>query len=511
MPSNPKVSLPIIPPQSLAGVTDHRVLIVGQKTASGSAVSGALVPNIGASGEEDALFGQSAHISGLIREFRRINGDSALDAIALDDAGGAVQGTGVFTITGPATEDGRLVFSAVSDKQHSYDVDVLDTDTATDIGDALAALITADGNAPFTAANVAGVVTLTAENGGTLSNDYAIKVSGSVAGVAVALTGWSGGATDPVTSTLFDPVQNVRYNTILYPASFDIADAQAFIDTRFNVVNDIKDGVVVVHLTDTLANLKIASQSVTNSESIRVAGTKFVNRAELIGGSVVEANDILAARFAAVRSLRLTADTDISDIMSVAGAPNDVIGGVHISTLPYFNTLLPNTALPELTDVFSETEEKELVDAGISTLGLNDANNAVILGTQVSTYLTDNAGNPDGTYHFLNAVDSSTILREFFWANDKKRYAQTRLTDGDLKPGFSMQNETSIRAFQKTLYVELSEEVITQAGSAAVRDFENGLTVVVDVPNQQATINMAPLQVGQLRVVVGAITVNFGG
>ena len=112
---------------------------------------------------------------------------------------------------------------------------------------------------------------------------------------------------------------------------------------------------------------------------------------------------------------------------------------------------------------------------------------------------------------FLNAVDSSSIIREFFFENNKSRYAQTRLTDGDLVAGRAIQNEASIRAFQKELYAFLADLAITQSGGAAVKDFDTNLVVTLDVSGGRVTINSAPLQVGQLRIVIGTIEVNFGG
>lgn len=509
MPSFPSVTFNIVAPQQLAGVTDHKVLIVGQQL-SGTAVAGELQQNVGTAGQEDALFGARSHVAGLVREFRRINKDTQVDVIGLADAGGAVQATSVVTITGTATEDNTLIINVGSGRQHSYSLDVLTGDTATEVGDALAAAITADTKAPFTAANALGVVTITASNGGTLANSWAIQAVGSVAGISAALTGWTGGATDPTLTTLFDPVANIRYNTVVWPEAWTITTLTGFLDPRFNTTNNVLDGVGIVHKNDTLANLK-SFVSPLNSQSVRVGGTKAISTSTLIGGSVVEMDDVLASRMAAVRSLRLTANANVNDILSISGAPLDSFGGISLSTLPYANTLISFTALPNPVHMFTLQEEAELENNGVSTIGLNRAGNALILGQQVTTRLTDTAGNPDTTFKFLNAVDSSSIIREFFFENNKARYAQARLSDGDLVAGRSIQNEASIRAFQKELYVFLSDLAITQRGGPAVKDFDTNLVVTVSVATGSVTINSAPLQVGQLRIVLGAIEVNFGG
>jgi len=304
-------------------------------------------------------------------------------------------------------------------------------------------------------------------------------------------------------------VASIRYQTVVYPSAWDITVAKTFIDARFNVANGVQDGVVLVTLHDTLTNLK-STISTINSQSISYRGIQDINKSTLNGASIVEADDVLSARVAAVRSLRLTEGAPVSSILSVKGAPTDSFGGSHLSTLPYFNTLIANTAIPSAVDVFTDLEEKDLEDNGVGTIGRNTTGSAVILGQQVTTRLTDNASNPDTTFKFLNAVDSSSVIREFFVINNKLRYAQSRLTDGDLLAGISMANENSIRAFQKSLYVALAADAITQEGTAAVRDFEESLVVTVDVPTGTVTIDAAPLQVGQLRTILGTITVNFG-
>jgi len=510
MPSNPSVTFNILTPATIAEITPQKVLIVGQLLAGGTAVSGELQKEIGNDGEENGLFGGRSHIAGMIREFKRINQRTQLDAIGLSDDGGAVAATGIFTITGQATEDGTLTFIAHSGAQQSFDVPMTSGDLAVTIGTNLAVLINADVEAPYTANNVGGVVTLTASNGGTVGDKYSIQAARAVAGVAVALTGWTGGANDPPgIGTVFDPVANIRYQTVIYPDSWDITVAKTFIDARFNVANGVQDGVVLVHQHSSVSSLK-ATVSAINSQSISYRGTQSVNKATLRGGAIVEGDDVLSARVGAVRSLRLTEGAPISDIVATKGSPTDSFGGSHLSTLPYFNTLIANTAIPNAVDVFTDLEEKDLENNGVGTIGRNISGSAVILGQQVTTRLTDNASNPDTTFKFLNAVDSSSVIREFFVINNKSRYAQSRLTDGDLLAGISMANENSIRAFQKSLYVALAAEAITQEGTAAIRDFEESLVVTVDVPTGTVTIDAAPLQVGQLRTILGTITVNFG-
>jgi phage tail sheath gpL-like len=504
----PKVTLSIIPATQLAGVVEQKVLIVGQMLAAGTAVAGDLIQDLGNDGSEDTLFGRRSHMAGMVRAFKRENEVSQLDVIPLDDDGAAVKGTAVAAVTGTATEDGSIFVTVGSETDHRYEVDISDGDTATDVGDAIVAAFANDLDAPFTQANVTGTVTFTAENGGTLCNDWSIKIEGAVAGISIALTGWTGGATDPTLTTVLDVIANIRYQTILWPSAYALDVVQTELDARFNTANAIMDGVAVQVKADTLANLKTYADQ--NSQSIVIPGNKVMSETDRIGSATVEMPDIAAAEICAIRALRRHQDAVLTEYLTTAAAL-DQFGGIAISSLPYFNTALPNLPVADPRDEFTDLELDELTDNGISVYGPNQAFNGTIFGEFVTTYLTDTAANVDDSYKYLNTVDTASVIREFYFTNLRSRYAQTRLTDGDLVAGRDMANESSIRAFCNQLYDELAEEALVQRGQAAKESFNDNLVITVDVRNGSATINMAPLLVSQLRVILGTIQINFGG
>lgn len=506
--SEPNVSLSIIPSTELVGVQDQKVLIVGQLLAAGSATSGDLQQNIQNDGSEDTLFGASSHVAGMIREFKKLNGITRLDAIGLSDGGSAVKGTSSFAITGTATEDGTIEAYVGSKNNHVYSISVTSGDTATVIGAAIEAAITADTKAPFTGANVTGTVTMTAENGGSLCNDWNISWSGTVAGVSVTVTGWASGATDPILTSVLDVIANIRYQTIVWPSVYALTTVEALLNARFNVTNDVMDGVAVQTLVDTLANLETAT-STLNSASLVIVGNKAVSRSLVKGGAVPEIPDIISAEVAALRSLRLTDSAPISQFVTTASR-SDQYGGIGIASLPYFNTSMPNVDIGDAIDFFTTVEIDEMVDNALSVVGPNRAYTGTVMGEVVTTYLTDGAGNEDISFKFLNSVDTSSTIREYYFNNFKSRYAQSRLTDGDLISGRDMANEASIRAFCNELYDELAEAALVQSGSDAKTDFDNNLSISVSISTGTVTIDMAPLLVTQLRTIIGTIQVNFG-
>jgi len=516
---NPKVSLNIIPGASLSTVQDRRVLIVSQKLAAGTAVNGALIENINAltNVEVNTLFGQRSVVAGMARSAQRvlsgITPQPQIDVIALADNGSAVKATAVIDFTGPATEAGEITITIGSKTDHTFVIAVADTDTATIIATALVAAITADADAPFTAAFSVGEVTITAENGGTIPNTWGTSFEGAVVGVTTVLTTeWSGGATDPILTTVFDPITDVRETTIIWPEAYSLAVLQIELDSRFNVSDNVLDGVGISVHSDTATNLK-SVVSALNSESVVVFG----NTRDITGGftnkkgpGIFELSDIIATEIGIIRALRLTEDASITQFVNSAGSPEDAFGGIHISSKPYHNTILPNISVPPPGEYFNQVEQADLIDNAISVLGANRASNAVVLGTVVTTYLTDTAGNPDTAFKFLNTVDQVSIIREFYVNNLQSRYSQSRLTDGAITVGFALENEDSIRGFCVQLYQELAAEVITQSGNIALQAYKDSLSVIVDVAGGKATINQAPLLVGQIRIIVGAIEVNFG-
>ena len=508
--SEPSVTFSIIPASQISGVTEQKTLIVGQKLAAGTATAGDLIIDHPDDGSEDTLFGQRSHLAGMVRVFKRENKISQLDIIPLDDDGGATQGTAVVDFTGSvATEAGSINVIVGSEHDHNYEVGIAETDAETDIGDALVTLITADGDAPFTAANVAGVVTITAANGGSLSNDWGLKITGTVAGVTVTLTGWAGGATDPSLTGVLDVIGNIRYQTIVWPAVYDITVVGDDLDAKFNVTNNVLDGIALQGQSDTLANLK-SYVSTLNSQSIVVLGQKAISVAnDRIGPQTFEFLDNMAAEIAAIRALRLTDDAAITRYLTTV-ASRDQFGGIAIGSLPYFNTSIPNAGIGSPKDDFSEEDLTELRDNGVATYGPNRAYNGTIMGEFVTTYLTDVAGNPDTSYKFLNTVDTASLIREFYFNNFKRRYAQTRLTDGDLLAGRDMANEASIRAFCNELYDELADEALTQKGVAAKKDYNDNLDIVVSVSQGKVEVYQSPLLVTAIRVIIGSIQINFG-
>lgn len=506
--SNPKINIIKAPAETSISNAPQKVLVIGQQTGS-VYTTGQLVESIENRNVEITNMGLDSHIASMLRAFKAINQETQIDAIPLDDAGAAVQATGTIAFTvGPAGEDGAYIVNIGSRENHSYEIAVAETDTVTTIGDALVAAITADANAIVTAVNTAGSVAITAVNGGTIGNGIGLEVQGIVDSVTVAVTGMASGATDPVLTNLFDVVADTRYQTIIYPNTYDIdVVTDDFLDARWNVDNQIMDGVAIISKTDTLSNLKTYLNA-ENSQSEIVHCNYLVNETLYKGSALFEWDDVISAQFGALRSLRLTEGANISRYVKAGNF--DLIGGTQAASLPYFNTPFFDLPIIDVGKGWLATEITELNDAGGFVIGNNVARNNVICGQVYTTYKTDVAANPDTTYQFLNLVDTHSNIAEYYFNNLRRDYAQYRLTDGAVVPGYNIANENTIRSSFIEYYQTLSGPgfLLTRAGQDNVKFFSENLTFTLDLEEGKvSSIAEVPLvvQLRQMDVILKAI------
>lgn len=508
--SQPRTTVSIVNANVAVENTVQRVLFVGQKVAAGSAVSGVLVQNILNDNSEDALFGVNSMIAGMIRAAKKENKQTIMDAIPLDDAAGTAATGTIVLAAGPAGEAGTLEVIIGSEKNHKYSIAVAASDNITAIGDAIEAAILADLDCPVTPVNVAGTITMTADNDGTLGNDIGISISGTVADVTHSVTAMTGGATNPTLTGVFDVVGETRYQTIVWPYADDTSEVRTFLDARFNLSNRVADGIAITGKFDTLSNHNMLVAAL-NSQSLAYLVDKIEADTSYKGPSMMELSPVKSAIVGAIRALRLTDGASISQYVITANGPSDSFGGPALASKPYFNTSLPNLPLITSDHGWNDTEIEQLFDNGGSILGINTAGNVAIMGEIVTTYKNDSAGNPDVSFQFMNYVDTASNAREYFFNNLKARFAQSRLTEGDVIRGRDMANDLTIITYCEKLYQDLSgpDFVLVQAGEAAFKFFKENITVVLDLATGKATVQMTAPIVTQLREIDATFKIAF--
>jgi len=503
----PSINMQIIGAQQVQQSADQRVLLVGQML-SGSATAGVISKDVSDSDTAiNALFGVKSHIAEIVRRFKAVNKNTAVDVLPLADSGTGVAASATLTVTGTATADGSIDVYVMDKVNYRVTVPVASGDDPTDVATAIdLALAEIEASAPWTSASALGVVTITAANEGTLHNGAPIGIEGSVPGISIALTAFASGANDPVLTGILAVAGNTRYQTISWPSTYPTTVLTSFLNARFNDAFEVLDGVGVTAVTALYSSI-LAGPS-QNSQSLVILADNLLSGATRKGPAIQSHADVKVAEFCAVRSLRLTSGASLSNIVTTVSS-RDQFGGSALSTLPYHNTRLPGLSVPLPEDEYSLSEISELAGVGYSVAAANRAYNAVILGTVVTTYRTNAAGDPDTSFKFLNRVDSSSAIREFFVVNYRSRYAQTRLTNGEIVAGRDMANANSIRTFSKRLYDNLADEVIVEKGAVAAKDFDANLSISLSVATGEVVISMAPLQVGQFRSILGTIAVKF--
>lgn len=505
--SQPDVTINIIAATDDIANDPQRVLFVGQKIA-GTATAGALVENVGNSGEEDALFGATSILAQAVRQARIINKETRFDVISLDDAGGAVSASSTLIFTGTATADGTYIVSVGSKTNYPVTIPVVSGDTAAVVAGKVDTAIGLFTNAPFTSGVVTTTVTFTATNGGTVGNKYGVQVEGVVAGLTFAITAFASGATDPTLTGLFDVIDGQRYQTIAYPSNYDLTVLTAELDPRFNTSNDVLDGVGVVNVTDTLANVLIAGNA-ENSSSLTMYGSKLRDDDAHKGAAMLEFDDVKTAKFSALRSLRRTDGADISQYVISTNGSLDSFGGISIASLPYFNSPITGLPLIDTGKGWSSTEITQLEAAGVSVMGNNRTNTAVLLGEALTTRKTDAAGNVEKTFKFLNNVDTSSAIREYYFDNLRARFAQSRLTDGDLQPNRNNANKSIIETYLDELFVDMGNASLAQSGDAALAFFKANRKVTLDLTDGSVTVTMTMPIVVQLRTIIATMQIAF--
>jgi phage tail sheath gpL-like len=202
-----------------SGTAVYKALLIGGMLSTGSATPDTVIygPDtpVQMAVEQDVinLFGAGSEIHRQWRDFVAINPTTPVYAIAVSEGAGAAAGTGTITVTGPATNAGALrVFVGTE----FVDTGFATGATATTIAAATCTSINSKSWWPVTAANTAGVITLTAKQQGTRGNwvRYFAQMLPSTSGAGVtptASTAVSGGATSDSNATALTTIDATRF------------------------------------------------------------------------------------------------------------------------------------------------------------------------------------------------------------------------------------------------------------------------------------------------------------
>ena len=514
----PKTTVNILSANTFASLDQRSILIVGQKTSAGSATSGEL-KEILTEADLNNCFGRNSHIAiagrALLKTLAISSTRPKISAIALDDNAGGTVATGSFAITGTATASGSLSFYIDSIKNGEYEININIGDTAVSIATKLKALIDANLNSPVSAGISTSTITLTSVHKGLIANSIGLKLKNSVAGIAVAITAMASGATNPVLTTLFDNIVNskIRFTSIAYPSEYTLSTLTALTEARINVDNEVLDGLGIITKTDTYVNNNSFLDAL-NLKTLDVICNNKIATATHKGGAIFENNLTISAVIAGIRELRLTVGANISRIMS----NGETLGGSYNGAIPYFNTIAYELPIIDVGNNYLESERNELKNSGGSCPQNNSANSFIDINKQLTTYKLDNSGNVDKTYQSVNTLDTMSIVREYFFRNIKKDFAQHALTSGQVVANRKMVNKDGFIATLCEYYRELSgianlntDYALLVASNEALAYFKDFVskTIVINLQEGSIVADSSAKIVSQLETIIINLIPNF--
>ena len=514
----PKVTFSVIKNVDSIGNAPVKVLFIGQQLSTATATANELV-QVGVSGEQINLFGKDSMTSVAIGEFRKINPKTDVWAVPLDDDAAGVKATADLIFTGTATKAGNITISIQSNTLHSYTVPIAVGDTATDIAGNLSVKIDNDISPKiFSSSESTGTVTLTCTHKGTIGNDISIYLeeAPSELGITLAVTAFNGGATDPAVDAALAAIGENRFQYIVYPYQYDLTKLKTFLDSRWNVDNDVLDGVsLIMHRVDVSGGIApiITTADGLNTQLISLIADRFVDGASvngkggLWGSASMELGYINSAKITAVRTLSLVDGANVTEYMTTAlnNALNSG-GGPGFNVIPYHNTEVPVSTIIPKNLWFTSAELDELTDKGVATFGNNMGLTKVILGDMVTTNTKNDLGLPDTTFKYMNTVNGASYAREYFVNNNRQALAQATYSP-EPRPGTPEKDIVSVEQLQTNLYIQLSDFGITPAGNDAIKFFKENLLVTVNnngVFNIVADLKITPAVrevIGKLKII----------
>lgn len=209
--------------QALSGTPaqTHKVLVIGQQLATGTATELTL-NRIGASESQmDEFYGKGSMMAVMLKRFRDANSYTDVYALGVTIAGGTAA-KGEIQVTAANVKAG-VIYLLINGE--SVQVTVAEDDDADAIATAIIAAITADSDLPVTAALKAAttdVVELTCKWTGLTGNDIDVRYNyydGEFlpTGVTLTLVDMTGGAGTPVMDDVVNAIPDEWYNHIVMP------------------------------------------------------------------------------------------------------------------------------------------------------------------------------------------------------------------------------------------------------------------------------------------------------
>ncbi|MDM4403810.1 phage tail sheath subtilisin-like domain-containing protein [Klebsiella grimontii] len=461
-----------------APAQSRKIIVIGQQSVTGTAT--ALTSNrITSDGTADQLYGKGSMLAGMLKTLRKANSYTEVWAMGLSDIAAGAAAKSELTVTGPATAAGTL---ALLVNGVSVQVGVGADDTADTIA---TAIITAVNKLPDTqviaalkAASTTSV-TLTTNWKGVTGNSMDVRLNyytgeQTPAGVAVAVTAFTGGTGTPDIAAVVAALGDDWYTDIVFPYN----DTQS--------LNAIRDELLERWgpLQMIEAQLWTAFRG-THAESGTFGETRNDWLISCLGTNIApQPHWLWAASYGGIAAYYLANDP----------------------ARPLQTLVLPGI-LPPAKDVRWDMPERNLLlHDGIATHNV-DAGGNVCIEREITMYRVNQYGDADTSY--LNVQSPATLGRIRYVIKNRfsNRYPRHKLAGDDvldlLDPGQPVMAPKIARA-------ELLDIALTELIPAGLvedfDDYKDTLDVYLDgADKDRLNFICHPNLVNQLRVLAGLI------
>ncbi|VUT21292.1 hypothetical protein SB6421_02141 [Klebsiella huaxiensis] len=461
-----------------APAQSRKIIVIGQQSVTGTAT--ALTSNrITSDSTADQLYGKGSMLAGMLKTLRKANSYTEVWAMGLSDIAAGAAAKSELTVTGPATAAGTL---ALLVNGVSVQVGVGADDTADTIA---TAIITAVNKLPDTqviaalkAASTTSV-TLTTNWKGVTGNSMDVRLNyytgeQTPAGVAVAVTAFTGGTGTPDIAAVVAALGDDWYTDIVFPYN----DTQS--------LNTIRDELLERWgpLQMIEAQLWTAFRG-THAESGTFGETRNDWLISCLGTNIApQPHWLWAASYGGIAAYYLANDP----------------------ARPLQTLVLPGI-LPPAKDVRWDMPERNLLlHDGIATHNV-DAGGNVCIEREITMYRVNQYGDADTSY--LNVQSPATLGRIRYVIKNRfsNRYPRHKLAGDDvldlLDPGQPVMAPKIARA-------ELLDIALTELIPAGLvedfDDYKDTLDVYLDgADKDRLNFICHPNLVNQLRVLAGLI------
>jgi phage tail sheath gpL-like len=417
----PGVFVEFDPSRAVKGVSiqPHDVLIIGQKTSSGSATSNA-VNACDSVDEAKILAGEGSQAARMVAAYKAADPLTQVYLICVPDNGSGVAATGNIVWTGTATETGELALYVGGVR---VSVAVTKGDTAATVETAAVAAFALVRDLPVTvAADAASGLDFTARCKGTQGNGIIIGHSmlpgeRAPAGIVPVVTLMASGATDPDYTAAVTAMADDQYHTVV--AGLALATPVGLLTTelesRWGPMR-ANEGQLFVAKEDTRANLTTLGNTF-NSWTMTLLGVE-------VSALLAPAAEI-AASVAGLSAKQTQVD------------PSRALTGL----------VLPGMYGARRGSRWTRAERDILLSDGVSTLTVS-ADGRLHVDRLVTSYQTNAQSFPDTALQDLSTVRLLAALRYSARNRIGTKFARFKLADDGtpIPPGQPICTPSTVRA-----------------------------------------------------------------